>query len=123
MTNYICKTCGVQFAETDGPPPTCPICEDERQYIGPYGQQWTTLDELRAERRNTIQAEGPDLTYIRTEPAFAISQCARLIQTQAGNVLWEAISLVDDATVEAVNQLGGVSAIASSHPHMYASMV
>jgi glyoxylase-like metal-dependent hydrolase (beta-lactamase superfamily II) len=123
MTNYICKTCGVQFAETEGPPAHCLICEDERQYIGPYGQQWTTLDELRAERSNTVQAEGPNLTYIRTDPGFAISQCARLIQTTAGNVLWECISLIDDETVEAINQLGGLSAIAISHPHMYASMV
>jgi rubrerythrin len=34
MPNYICQTCGTQFAETDDPPLRCPICEDERQYIG-----------------------------------------------------------------------------------------
>jgi glyoxylase-like metal-dependent hydrolase (beta-lactamase superfamily II) len=123
MTNYICKTCGVQFADTEGPPPHCLICEDERQYIGPNGQQWATLDELRASHRNNVRTEGPNLTYIRTDPAFAISQCARLIQAQAGNVLWESISMIDDETVEAVNLLGGITAIAISHPHMCASMV
>ena len=122
MTNYICKTCGVQFADSEAPP-HCPICEDERQYIGPHGQQWATLDELRANHRNTVQAEAPNLTYIRTNPNFAIGQCARLIQTPAGNILWEAISLIDDETVGAVRQLGGISAVAISHPHMYASMV
>ena len=34
MTNYICSTCGTQFAATGAPPAHCPICEDERQYIG-----------------------------------------------------------------------------------------
>jgi hypothetical protein len=123
MTNYICKTCGVQFAETENPPEHCPICEDERQYIGAGGQQWTTLDELRAERRNTIKSEGPGLTYIQTEPSFAIGQCARLIQAPSGNVLWECTSLIDDETVEAIKALGGLSAISISHPHMYSSMV
>ena len=43
MTHYICTTCGTQFAGTEEPPAGCPICQDERQYIGPNGQQWTTL--------------------------------------------------------------------------------
>ena len=47
MTNYICVTCGTQFADSQTPPAHCPICEDERQYIGWNGQQWTTLEELR----------------------------------------------------------------------------
>ena len=123
MTNYICKTCGVQYAETESPPEHCLICEDERQYIGPDGQQWTTLEELRAERHNNIETEAPGLTYIRTDPALAIAQCARLIQSPTGNVLWECISFIDEATVEAVQQLGGLSAIAISHPHFYSSVV
>jgi rubrerythrin len=44
---FICVTCGSQFAATDGPPHECPICLDERQYVGPNGQQWATLDEMR----------------------------------------------------------------------------
>ncbi len=123
MPNYICKTCGVQYAETNNPSEHCLICEDERQYIGMGGQQWTTLDELRADHRNIIQNEGSNLTYIRTDPAFAIGQCARLIQAPSGNVLWEAISFIDSETIRAVERLGGISAIAVSHPHMYASMV
>jgi hypothetical protein len=40
----ICRTCGVQYG---APRKDCPICEDERQYVGWDGQQWTTLAELR----------------------------------------------------------------------------
>src|SRR5262249_41316019 len=39
------------------------------------------------------------------------------------NVLWDCLSLLDEAVVEAVKALGGVSAIAISHPHYYSSMV
>jgi predicted Zn-ribbon and HTH transcriptional regulator len=39
MPNFICVTCGSQFAETVKEPASCPICEDERQYIGVGGQR------------------------------------------------------------------------------------
>jgi hypothetical protein len=35
------------------------------------------------------------------------------------NVLWDGISLIDDATIEAVHSLGGLAAIAISHPHYF----
>lgn len=71
MPNYICKTCGAQYAETDGPPDHCLICEDERQYIGWGGQQWTTLDDLRADHSNTIKSEGQTLlTSKPTQPSL-----------------------------------------------------
>jgi hypothetical protein len=122
-TNYICMTCGVQYAETEGPPEGCAICEDDRQYVGYNGQQWTTHADLCAGHRNTAEEDEPHLTGITTETPFAIAQRARLVQGAEGNVLWECISLVDDATVEVVNALGGISAIAISHPHFYSSMV
>src|SRR4029077_5950537 len=37
--------------------------------------------------------------------------------------LWDCITLIDDATVEAVRNLGGIRAIAISHPHYYSSGV
>ncbi len=40
-----------------------------------------------------------------------------------GNVLWDCVPLLDPALVEMVQALGGVSAIAVSHPHYYTSMV
>lgn len=123
MTNYICVTCGTQFAESQEPPPACPICEDERQYIGANGQQWTTLAELQKSHRNLIKPQEPALTGIGSEPRFAIGQRALLLQTPAGNLLWDCITLIDDETVAAVQALGGIAAIAISHPHYYSSMV
>ncbi len=123
MPSYICVTCGTQYAETAAPPAHCLICQDERQYVNPEGQAWTTLDELRRDHHNAVEEVEPGLFGIRTEPHFAIAQRALLIQTPRGNVLWDCVSLVDDATVDAVRARGGLKAIAVSHPHFYSSVV
>ena len=123
MPCFVCATCGVQHAESEQPPASCPICEDERQYLPPGGQQWTTLEELRADHSNRIEEQEPRLTGIGSDPSFAIGQRALLVQTPAGNILWDCITLIDDETVTAVAKLGGLTAIAISHPHYYSAMV
>jgi glyoxylase-like metal-dependent hydrolase (beta-lactamase superfamily II) len=123
MPDFICMTCGVQYAESDAPPAHCLICEDDRQYLKASGQQWATLDELRQRHHNEIRTVEPDLTGVATVPGFAIGQRPLLIQTPQGNVLWDCNSLIDAVTVAALNALGGVAAIAISHPHFYDSMV
>src|SRR5262245_56288412 len=120
MPAYICVTCGVQFSPSDAPPPNCPICEDERQYVGWRGQQWTTLEQMAAQGyQNELREEEPGLTSIGTVPGFAIGQRGLLVQTPAGNMLWDCQSYLDQRTVEAVRALGGVAAIGISHPHFY----
>ncbi len=123
MVNHnICKTCGVQFAATNGFPERCPICEDERQYVGWEGQQWTTMEDLQKTHHNMVRRVSADLVGIGTQPVFAIGQRALLVQTPQGNVLWDCISLIDEPTIALVNSLGGISAIAISHPHFYSAM-
>jgi hypothetical protein len=121
--SFICTTCGTQFAETDQPPDQCAICEDKRQFVGASGQQWTTLEKLRRSHRNSIKWKEPGLTGIGIEPHFAIGQRALFLRTPKANVLWDCVSLLDEAVVEAVKAMGGISAIAISHPHYYSSMV
>ena len=43
MLHFICTACGMQYAESDKPPAQCVVCEEERQYVPPRGQTWTTL--------------------------------------------------------------------------------
>lgn len=123
MPAYICVTCGTQYPESDTPPEHCLICEDERQYIGWQGQRWTTLDSLQTTHKNAFKLEEANLMGIGTEPRFAIGQRALLIQTPSGNILWDCISLIDAATIQIVNALGDLTAIAISHPHYYSCMV
>lgn len=124
MDAYICRTCGVQYAPSDAPPPSCMICVDERQYVGPAGQQWTAIDELRAAgHRNDFREAEPGLISISTQPRVAIGQRALLVQTPSGNLLWDCISYIDDETIARVRELGGIAAISVSHPHFYAAMI
>lgn len=124
MENYICKTCGVEYAESENPPQRCPICDDPRQYVGWDGQQWTTMAELKAAGyKNDIREEQPGLTGIGITPSFTIGQRALLVQTPNGNVLYDCVSLLDDNAIQTVKALGGIQAICFSHPHFYDSMV
>lgn len=122
MPLYICETCGTQYAETPTPPERCPVCEDERQYVGGNGQTWTTHEALTATYR--LRLENDDgLLGVGLPPEFAIPQRALLLPTDAGNILWECVSLVTDDAVAVLKARGGVDRIIISHPHFYSSMV
>jgi|SRR5437762_429155 len=123
MEPFICMQCGTQFAESAQPPSSCPICEDERQFVHYGGQQWTTLERLAADHHNRFENEAPHLVGIGTEPEFAIGQRTLLLQAPAGNLLWDCISLLDKKTIAEVKARGGIRAIAISHPHFYSSML
>lgn len=122
MNHPICATCGTQFALSAVPPPHCPVCEDERQYVGWRGQRWTTRAELAAAHKLRIE-DDQGVLGLGLAPGFAIDQRAMFLPTDAGNILWESLSLVTDEAVQALRERGGVDLIAISHPHFYASMV
>ena len=42
----ICVTCGTQFPPSGETPRSCPICQDDRQFIGPQGQEWISLNDI-----------------------------------------------------------------------------
>lgn len=122
-TYWTCLTCGTQFSSSIQAPSECPICSDSRQYVGWNGQQWTTLDELCKTHENNITEEEPGVFSIHTQPTFAIGERAFLIKTAQGNVLWDCITLLNEKTKAEIRHLGGISAIAISHPHYYTTMV
>ncbi len=123
MPHFICITCGTEFSESDSPPDRCLICEDERQYVGWKGQQWTTLAELQQTHQSLVHKEETGLIAIGMQPSFAINQRAFLVIHPEGNILWDCIPLIDNAMVEMIQGIGGISAIAISHPHYYSTMV
>ena len=120
MDAYICRTCGVQQAESEEPPSHCAICDDERQYVPPSGQRWVTLTGLRGEGyRVEARDLEPGLTGIGADPTVGIGQRALLVQTPAGNFLWDCFGFIDDEGIAAVRARGGLHGIAMSHPHFY----
>jgi hypothetical protein len=123
MPCFICTACGMQYAESEKPPAQCVVCEEERQCVPPRGQTWTTLEALKLSHMNAWREYEPGIIGIGSQPSFAIGQRALLLRTEKGNVLWDCIATLDAATVTAIKGLGGLHAIAISHPHFYTTMV
>jgi hypothetical protein len=116
-----CATCGV---ENDLDQDLCAICADERQYLPPGGQRWTTSAERATEGCHVeISEREPDLFGLTASPKADIGQTALLVRTPGGNLLWDVPGFVDEAAIAAVSALGGVSAIMASHPHMYGAQL
>jgi hypothetical protein len=123
MPAYICTTCGCQYPNTDTPPAFCLICQDDRQYVNPAGQAWTTLPAMRKTHFNAFRRLEQGLMGIGTFPSFGIGQRALMLRSPAGNILWDCISFLDDTTITIIKALGGLAGIACSHPHFLASVV
>ena len=115
----LCRTCGTSY---EGTPERCAICEDERQYVPASGQAWIDYATVTATHANKCQQLEPQLFSIKTVPAFAINQRALLLRTPHGNILWDCIANLDPATQTLIAALGGLRAIAISHPHYYTTM-
>ncbi|KAH3989539.1 hypothetical protein HBI56_093930 [Parastagonospora nodorum] len=136
----ICPTCGTQFdVPLTSPPSTCRICDDPRQYVPAHGQTWTSLNQELPLQKNTFETDPHDsrIHYITTKPLadaelpaslasstttrkqLGIGQRAILLQTARGNVLWDLVAFIDQATVDFVKSKGGLKAIVISHPHFY----
>ena len=99
------------------------VCADERQWVPPGGQRWTTLDELAAAgHRSDVRAVEPGLTGIGTDPPVAIGQRSLLVTTDQGNVLWDPSGFIDHAAVAAVRSAGGLRFVTASHPHFYGAI-
>src|SRR4029450_13496656 len=105
MTIFVCRTCAVEQPDTGEPAAVCAICSDERQYVRPTGQQWTTLEELRlAGRRGAVSEVEPGMYGITIEPTVGIGQRALLVQTPSGNLLWDPNAYLDDALIGTVRR-------------------
>ncbi|CEJ92518.1 hypothetical protein VHEMI08167 [[Torrubiella] hemipterigena] len=120
----ICNTCGTQFPTTNRKAvKTCHICDDPRQYVPPSGQSFTTMNHLIPVYKNIFvpDRDDPRIIYIQTTPGFAINQRAILIKTPTGNVLWDCLTFLDADTINTIRKMGGLRAIAISHPHYYST--
>ena len=87
------------------------------------GQRWTTPDELRAQHRIDWRDLEPGLIGLGATPQIAIGQRALFVPQPGGGVLWDCIPLVSGEAIDRIRSMGGLRAIAISHPHFHAAMV
>jgi hypothetical protein len=118
---WTCEQCGAQFPEGDEPPVSCPICQDERQFVNWKGQAWIAREAL-SERHRLVWRDDLGILGIGIEPSFAIGQRALLVPEADGCVLWDCLPLLTNDVVEHIRSLGGLKAIAVSHPHYYGAV-
>ena len=121
MPLWTCFQCGAQFSDSDAPPRACLICEDERQFVNWQGQSFLTREEMRARYRVAFR-DDLGIVGLRVEPSFAIGQRALLLVEADGCVMWDCVPLATDEAVAHVRSLGGLKAIAVSHPHFYGAV-
>lgn len=119
---HICSACGTSYASGTDVPLQCLICTDDRQFVPVTGQCWVTEASLHRTHANMWREHAPGILSVQTEPRFAIGQRAFLVSTPSGNILWDCVACLDAATLTLVRKLGGIQAIAISHPHYYTTM-
>jgi hypothetical protein len=122
MTIFVCHTCGVSYPDAPLAPAECPICEDERQFVPASGQAWTTHPALLEDHAIEWTEISAGLHALKVRPNLAIAQRAFLLETSAGAILWDCLPILDEATAERIEAMGGLAAIALSHPHYYGNM-
>ena len=121
MSSWTCEQCGAHFPDTREPPRACPICEDERQYVNWAGQRWLAREEL-ARTHKLVWRDDLGVPGIGVEPSFAIGQRALLLREDDGCVMWDCVPMVTPEAVDHVRTVGGLKAIAVSHPHYYGAV-
>jgi glyoxylase-like metal-dependent hydrolase (beta-lactamase superfamily II) len=121
---WVCPACGANFPPADSPPPRCPLCEDERQWVRPDGQRWARMSALaRDGYRTEVREVEPGLLGVGVEPSIGVGQRGLVVCTAEGNLLWDPPAYIDEAAVAAVRSAGELRVVTSSHPHMYGAMI
>jgi len=120
---WVCATCGNHYPASPAPPASCVICTDERQWVPPSGQRWTTMAGLATDgRRCDIWEEEPGLLGVGVNPPVGIGQRGLIVVTREGNLLWDPPGFVDEDAIDRVREAGGLRAVTASHPHFYGAM-
>ena len=126
MQAYICTACGMQYSrQARGPaarlprlPGGAPVRAAGRPGLDharrPCACAMESTPGARREPGLIGIGSQPGLRHRPARPAPAL--------TPNGNVLWDCISLIDEATVTLIKGLGGLNAIAISHPHFYTTL-
>ena len=129
MPTWICTGCGVEHPDSaTEPAESCVLTSEvvsieERGDLPPHGT-WTTLEELAAQPHHTEHVDhGRGVHSLRRAPKFAIGHRSFVVQAADGNLLWDAPGYLDDEIIGLVHGLGGVDAVAASHPHMFGAQL
>jgi len=121
MPLWTCSQCGAQFPDSADPPSACLICQDERQFVNWSGQSFLNQEDM-SRQYSLIWRDDLGVPGLQVEPSFAIGQRALLLREPDGCVMWDCVPLATEQAIALVRSLGGLKAIAVSHPHYYGAV-
>ena len=121
-TAFICVTCGTQYPPNASEPCALP---DLRGRPPVRQSQRPAMDDTGRAARDAHQPlhatrAAPHRHHHGAEFRHRASRVS--IETDAGNVLWDCLAHLDDASIAEIRRRGGIRAIAISHPHFYTTM-
>lgn len=123
LEHYACSNCGhwqIWFSGQD--PLGCPICMDTRNALPDDGWDFKTEVFAEGHFRNNWQEVAPGLWGFSAEPKFGLGATGWLIQRDEGNIAFEACPWYRPDALAKIRELGGISVLASSHPHGYGAL-
>ena len=122
LTHYACQHCGSWILWFDHQQPQhCPTCMDVRNALPDQGFSYLSLqdtDQLTTPYRELM----PGLWEFWTEPQLGLGSHGWLLQTEQGNIAFEAAPFYSHKALQQIFALGGIQTLAASHPHGYGAL-
>jgi hypothetical protein len=121
LPGWLCDNCGFwqrHFAE----PASCPMCLDARHVVPQDGWRFHPLVEAHARFPSRWEEVVPGVWRFWNEPVCGIGPSGYLVRTEQGNLAFEGASVLDDAALDHIASLGGVTVASASHPHSYGAL-
>lgn len=123
LTKYACSHCGTwQPWFADELPLACPVCTDVRNALPEDGWDFRRLDQVQSALRTTWEEAYPGIIGFRCTPGFGLGGSGWLILRKEGNIAFEAAPFYTEEALAAIQQLGGIAILSSSHPHAFGAL-
>ena len=124
MQAFICTACGTQYPPSEARRPTAPSARTSGSSCRWAGRPGPRCRPCACRHFNAWRQHEPGLIGIGTQPSLRhrparASHPARRTAISCGT----ASRCIDAATVTLIKGLGGLKAIAISHPHFYTTLV
>ncbi len=118
---FVCENCGFwqKYFET---PSSCPVCVDYRHALPANGWSFFGLEEVRGRGRCLFEEIEAGIWRYKTETPLGIAPLGYVVVRPGGNVGFEGAGWYDEAALDHIESIGGISYLSASHPHSYGAL-
>ncbi|RPF71186.1 MBL fold metallo-hydrolase [Aurantiacibacter spongiae] len=120
LNHFACANCG--FWQLHFDPPECPVCTDVRNDLPEDGWRFLPEREVAASHDGSAREVAEGLWAFTTTPALGLGGTGWLLVREGGNVAFEAAPYYSPPMLDTLARLGGIAALAASHPHGYGAL-